>query len=198
MWYVCTWRKNWDSLKYAAVTSIPSNTKLIRTVSSTFFRLDALSFWVFGAVMGFLWRPGLGTTDKNIEMVKIKAKCSINIKYCYKITIKPTDSLPVCLWFNGLTLSSGTWLIVWRHKNKDTWDECRCALHRLREKTPRVCRWRGLYNIGCKFVFICHDLSAFFLFSCGWGNTWYHKLAVFMEKNTQCNSGHQRMRIQVT
>lgn len=56
--------RNCDSLKYPAVASIPSNTTIVKTVSNTFFLLDALSFWVFGAVMGLLWRPGRGTTRK--------------------------------------------------------------------------------------------------------------------------------------
>lgn len=56
---------NCDSLKYAAVASMASITITIRTVISTLFFLDALSLWVFGAVMGFLRRPGCGTTGGN-------------------------------------------------------------------------------------------------------------------------------------
>lgn len=59
--YICyIYVRSADSLKYAAVASMPSNTKTVRTVSSTFFLFGALSFWVFGAVMGLLWRPGCG------------------------------------------------------------------------------------------------------------------------------------------
>ena len=57
--------RNCDSLKYAAVASIPSSTITVKIVSNAFFLLDALSFSVCGAVMGFLWRPGRGTTGKS-------------------------------------------------------------------------------------------------------------------------------------
>lgn len=62
---------NCGSLKYPAVASIPNNTTTVRTVSNTLFLLDALSFWVFGAVMGLLWRPGCGTTRNKREKIII-------------------------------------------------------------------------------------------------------------------------------
>lgn len=78
LWCVCDMcvlgRKNyWNcgSLKYPAVASIPNNTTTVRTVSNTLFLLDALSFWVFGAVMGLLWRPGCGTTRNKREKIII-------------------------------------------------------------------------------------------------------------------------------
>lgn len=171
---------NCDSLKYAAVTSMPSNTTTARTVSNTLFLLEDLSFWVFGAVMGLLWRPGRGTTGKkkkeNIREALVekrdarqwtsearkekKRKCALhalqaasnaqhygcqvfNMIYIY---MKPTpnDSLPGCLGFNGLVLSSGSWAIVWGKNKKKN------ALDKVSTVSKQQCASRGLRdNIQC-------------------------------------------------
>lgn len=47
--------------------NIPSKTTTVSIVNSTFLHLGALSFGVFVAVMGFLWRPGRGTTEEEEE-----------------------------------------------------------------------------------------------------------------------------------
>lgn len=54
-------RRNGDSLKKAAVVRMASTTTTVKTVSTTRFLLDDLSFSVFGALIGLLWRPGRGT-----------------------------------------------------------------------------------------------------------------------------------------
>lgn len=59
--------------KYPAVTSMPSTTTTVRIVSNTFFQLHFLSFWVFGAVMGFLWRPGRGTAGLGFKGLELSS-----------------------------------------------------------------------------------------------------------------------------
>lgn len=53
-------RRNGHSLKKAAVVRMARNTTTAKTVSTTRFLLDDLSFSVVGVLIGLLWRPGRG------------------------------------------------------------------------------------------------------------------------------------------
>lgn len=53
---------NGDSLKKPAVARMASITTTVKTVSTTRFLLEDLSFSVFGVLIGLRWRPGCGTT----------------------------------------------------------------------------------------------------------------------------------------
>lgn len=55
-------RRNGDSLKKAAMARMARTTTTAKTVITTRFLLDDLSFSVRGALIGLLWRPGRGTT----------------------------------------------------------------------------------------------------------------------------------------
>lgn len=71
-----------DLLKYPAVTRMPSITITVRTESTIFLHLADLSFSVFAAVMGLLWRPGLGTAATNTRRETKRRKKKREI-YCH-------------------------------------------------------------------------------------------------------------------
>lgn len=129
----CLQRRTCDSLKYAEIASMHKNTRTMKTVITTFFLFADFSFSAFRAVMGFLWRPGRGTTGKSTAMKKIsqdKGKdrhSTLRVQHLPIMNMKPSDRLPGCLEFNGLIVSSGTWMAAWGNNNNSvhyiTWEK---------------------------------------------------------------------------
>lgn len=58
--------RNCNSLKYAAMASMPSINRTVSVVINTFLIFALFSLGVFGAVMGLLWRPGRGPAGRII------------------------------------------------------------------------------------------------------------------------------------